>query len=399
MPRTTTVNNIIVLACCQALTNTANVIILTSAGLAGLLLTEDQGMANLPLALQFLGTAVAAAPASHFMARHGRRTGFITGALCGIAGGALSGLAMVKELFWLLGAGAFLLGVFNGFALYYRFAAAEAASDEYRSRAISLVLAGGVLAAIVGPELAKWSREIFSGQLFAGTYLCVTVLPVGCLLLAPLLKIPRQTTTASDTGGELARPLLTIIRQPPVAVAMLGGVASYGVMAFLMTATPLAMHGNAHTYNDTAFVIQWHVLGMFAPAFVTGHLIRRFGILPIMLAGVALNVLCILVNLLGQEVQHFWAGLFLLGIGWNFLFVGATTLLTEGYTREETAKTQAANELAVFSTMVVATMSSSTILDLFGWQTVNFSTLPILLAICAAILYLHNRTRGAAYPQ
>lgn len=388
-----TKTNVFILGSCQALTNTANVMLLASSGLAGLLLTTNTLYANLPLSLQFFGTALTAVPASHYMARRGRRAGFIIGAVCGVAGGLLSAAALFYKLFWLFGIGALLIGAFNGFSLYLRFAAAETASAEYRSRAISLVLAGGVLAALVGPELAKWSRDAISGLRFSGTYLVVSLLPAASLLLLSLLNMPAVQPARRDSGSGSGRPLLAILRQPVVAVAVLAGMASYGVMAFLMTATPLAMHAQAHTFGDTAFVIQWHVLGMFAPSFVTGHLIKRFGVFRIMAAGVLLNLLCVATNLSGSGVGYFWVGLFCLGIGWNFLFIGATTLLTGGYRPEETAKTQAANELAIFMVMVVASMSSGTIQGLFGWQVVNLGAIPVLLALAVAIGYGALRAR------
>jgi len=383
-----TKTNIAVLSLCQAMTNTTNAVILTVSGLAGLMLAPDNSFANMPLALQFLGTALTAAPASYFMQRFGRRAGFYLGAIIGAVGGVLGAIAIYKHIFWLFGLGGFLLGVFNGFALYYRFAAADTASEDFRSRAISLVLAGGVLAAVVGPELAKWSRNLLTEQ-FVGTYMSISLLPIICLFMLPLVRIPQVEKIEFKNKG---RPITEVVRQPVVAVAILGGMVSYGVMAFLMTATPLAMHIHSYQFNETAFVIQWHVLGMFAPSFFTGHLIKRYGVLRIMLAGILFNFLCILTNLQGTSVAHFWLGLFLLGIGWNFLFVGATTLLTEGYTAAEKAKTQAINEFAVFSVMVVASISSSTMLDLFGWRSINYGSLPFLLVMLVAIIFLQKKT-------
>jgi MFS family permease len=371
-----TKTNVAILSLCQAMTNTTNAVILTVSGLAGLMLAPENSFANMPLALQFFGTALTAAPASYFMQRFGRRAGFNLGAVVGAVGGVLGALAIYKHIFWLFGLGGFLLGVFNGFALYYRFAAADTASEDFRSRAISLVLAGGVLAAVVGPELAS-------------TYMSISLLPIICLFMLPLVRIPQVEKIEFENKG---RPITEVVRQPVVAVAILGGMVSYGVMAFLMTATPLAMHIHSHNFNETAFVIQWHVLGMFAPSFFTGHLIKRYGVLRIMLAGILLNFFCILINLQGTAVVHFWLGLFLLGIGWNFLFVGATTLLTKGYTSAEKAKTQAINEFAVFSVMVVASMSSSTALDLFGWRSINYASLPFLLVMLSAIIFLQKKT-------
>jgi MFS family permease len=382
-----TKTNIAVLSLCQAMTNTTNAVILTVSGLAGLMLAPASSFANMPLALQFLGTALTAAPASYFMQRFGRRAGFTQGAVIGVMGSLLGAFAIYKHIFWLFGLGGFLLGVFNGFALYYRFAAADTASEEYRSRAISLVLAGGVLAAIVGPELAKWSRNLLAEQ-FIGTYLSISLLPIICLIMLPLVRIPRVEKIEFKEKG---RPITEVVRQPVVAVAILGGMVSYGVMAFLMTATPLAMNIHLHPFHDTAFVIQWHVVGMFAPSFFTGHLIKRYGLLRIMVAGILLNLCCVLTNLQGTAVGHFWLGLFFLGIGWNFLFVGSTTLLTEGYTPAEKTKTQAVNEFAVFSVMVVASMSSSTVLDLFGWRAINYGALPFLLVMLVAIIFLQKK--------
>ncbi len=379
-----TKTNVMILALCQAFTITTNAIVLTVSGLAGLMLASDKSLANVPLALQFFGTALTAVPASYFMRRHGRRAGFMLGAVIGVIGGIICTIAVHTNTFWLFGLGGFLLGVFNGFALYYRFAAADTASVEFRSKAISLVLAGGVLAAIIGPEIAKFSRDLFATE-FAGTYMSITFLPLICFVLLPMVRIPLEQKPETSSKS---RKLAVIMRQPIVAVAILGGVVSYGVMSFLMTATPLAMHAHSHIFSDTAFVIQWHVLGMFAPSFVTGHLINRFGVLRVMMTGVILNFLCVAINLQGTAVGHFWLGLLLLGIGWNFLFVGSTTLLTKGYSEAEKAKTQAINEFAVFSTMVISSMSSGKIQHYFGWQIVNYGSLPFLLIMLLAILYL-----------
>jgi MFS family permease len=382
--------NVLLLAAAQAMFMTGGSLLIATSALVGYRLSPDKALATLPLALQMLANMLTSIPASLIMRRIGRRAGFLLGCTIGITGAALATYAIFIGSFALFAGGAFLSGMFAGFANFYRFAAADTATDDYRSTAISYVLAGGVVAALVGPNLAHWTSDWLAAP-FAGSYLALTgVLTLSFITLA-FLQIPRSETE-THRGG---RPLAVIARQPVFIVAAIGGMFGYGTMTLVMTATPLAMHGHHFAFSDTAFVIEWHVLGMFAPAFFTGHLIRRFGVLRVMLSGALLDVACVTVNLTGTSLTHYWLALFLLGVGWNFLFIGATTLLTETYAPEEKARTQALNDFLVFGTVTLASLTAGTLQHQLGWRAVNLGVTPLIAALLVAIAWL-VRTRRAA---
>ena len=376
--------NVTLLALCQGLMMTGNVVSVATSALVGAALAPDPSLATLPLAVQFLVTMVATFPASFLMGRLGRRAGFLLGAVLGLGGGALATMAVIASSFALFVPGVALVGVFNAFGGFYRFAAADAADDEHRGRAISYVLAGGVAAAFVGPYLARWSREWLS-TLFAGSYAAMALMSVLTLVVLPFLDIPRPTP---QERSEPARPLAMIARQPEYLTAVVAAMLSYGAMTLVMSVTPLAMEHNRHTFGEAALVIQWHVVGMFAPAFVTGHLIRRFGSLTVMLWGGVLAAGCVAVNLTGTGVGQFWAALVLLGVGWNFLFVGATTLLTDTYTPGERSKAQALNDFLVYTTVALATLSAGMLQEALGWRAVNLAAAPMLAVILASLAWL-----------
>lgn len=384
--------NVWLLSLCQALMNSGNVLLVATSSLVGYHLAENKALATLPLGLQFLGTMLTTIPASMLMKHVGRRAGFIVGTLLGLAGAALAAWAIVHGSFFQFCVGAALFGVFNGFGTYYRFAAADVATEDYRPTAISYVMAGGVIAAVVGPNLANWTSGLLTAQ-FAGSFLALAGLYVASLAVLLFIDIPRPSAHEAHDAG---RPLRAIATQDKFVVAALGAAVGYGVMSLVMTATPLAMHAHAHAFDDTAFVIEWHVLGMFAPSFVTGHLIRRFGVLNIMLTGALLNVLCVVVNLVGTELTHFWAALVLLGVGWNFLFVGGTTLLTETYQIEEKAKTQALNDFLVFTLVTVSSLSAGALHHALGWRAVNLGVLLPIAIILVALLWLRSKQRAQA---
>lgn len=379
--------NVWLLAGCQALMNTGNSLLIATSALVGFRLAPDKSLATLPLALQFFTSMLTTIPASFLMKAIGRRAGFMIGTLLGLTGAGLAAWSIVTGSFIYFCLAAALVGAFNGFGTYYRFAAADVATPDYKSRAISYVLAGGVVAALVGPNLAHWTSEWLTGIEFAGSYLSLLGIYGLSLLTLLFVRIPAPTRAQTPAHG---RPLAEIARQPAFIVALAGGALGFGVMALVMTATPLAMHQHAHAFADTAWVIEWHLLGMFAPSFFTGHLIRRFGVLNVMLAGVVLNIGCVAVNLTGTDVAHFWAALTLLGIGWNFLFVGGTTLLTETYADSEKAKTQALNDFVVFTVITAASLSAGALQYQLGWRAVNVGVVPILIVILAALLWLRT---------
>jgi len=383
---------VFLLAICQALLVTGNVVLISTAALLGLGLSARPALATLPVAVYFLAIMLTTIPASFLMQRIGRRLGFALGALIGTVGSGLAAFAVTGRSFALFCAGAGLLGVFNGFGNYYRFAAAEASTDDYRSRAISYVMAGGVVAAFAGANLANWTRNLFEGVEFAGSYMALIGICGFAVVISLLLGLGKPSAEEfADTG----RPLLTIASQPDFVVAALGAMLGFGIMVLLMTATPLAMKTHFHTFGETAFVIQWHVLGMFAPAFFTGHLIRRFGVLNIMFAGSLLAGFSVAVNMMGTQVINFWLALVALGVAWNFLFVGGTTLLTETYHPEERAKTQAMNDFLVFTTVTVASLSAGVLLSRFSWRAVNLGVIPAVAVIMVSVLWLKYKRAEA----
>ncbi|MFP6777765.1 MAG: MFS transporter [Alphaproteobacteria bacterium] len=393
MSRNSRRRNVLLLAVCQAFFMTSTSAIVTSAALIGHSLSDDKALATLPLAMQFIAVMVVTAPASFLMKRIGRRDGFTVGLCIGLVGVALAVISIRESDFVLFCVASFLVGTFNGFGQYYRFAAADTAEDAFKSRAISLVMAGGVIAS-VGPLLANFSKNLLPDDVFAGVYIMVAILFVASLVTLRFIAIPRPTAEERASGG---RSLHVIIRQPVFIVAALGGMVGYMLMSLLMSATPLAMHGAGHAFFDTAQVIQWHVFAMFAPAFFTGHLIRQFGTISIMGVGAVLIAVCVVINLAGIDLAYFWIGGMALGVGWCFLFVGATTLVTEAYSPAEKAKTQAANDFLVFGGVAVAALLSGVLHEWIGWQLMNYIALPFLgVVLIALFMMVYVRRRGAA---
>ncbi len=384
--------NIILLSLSQAVLTTGTSMMLTSSAIVAMGLARHQSLVTLPLALLFLAQMATTIPASLFMAKVGRRFGFMTSATIGLGGGAVATAGIITSEFSIFCLGTAFIGIFNGFGQYYRFTAAEVVPDDYRSRAISYVLLGGVLAAFAGPNLANWSRHLVSIE-FAGSYACLIGIYLLALSFSLMLKIPKAESVSGSKSG---RALRVIASQPAYWVAVASAMVGYGVMNFIMIATPLAMKGYDHALSDTAYVIQWHVFSMFVPSFFTGHLIRRYGPASIMLTGVLLLGLCILINFNGTTVSHFWSALVLLGLGWNFLFVGATTLLTETYSPGEKAKAQALNDFIVFGTVTITSFSSGAIQQVLGWQTINVAVVPFLIIVGLSILWLRSKPRDKA---
>jgi predicted MFS family arabinose efflux permease len=346
----------------------------------------------LPVTAYVIGAALTTLPASFFMKHHGRRAGFMFGAVLGIAGALLSALAISAASFWLLCVGTLLAGGYNAFGQQYRFAAADLAPPDFKSRAISWVLAGGIVGGVLGPETGKLSRDLLQ-PVFLGTYLTLAAFALAALLIASRLALPAPTAGEQHGAG---RPLREIARQPAFLVAVLAAACGYGVMNLLMTSTPLAMDICGHPFSDAAFVLEWHVIGMFAPSFFTGDLIRRFGVLEILLVGAALMATCIGIALSGVDVMHFWLALTLLGVGWNFLYIGATTLLTETYRSEEKAKAQGSNDFTVFAVQGLTSFASGAMVTTAGWQMVNAAALPVIAFTAAVIVWLMLARRRAA---
>ena len=376
--------NVLLLAACQAMLLTNNSTLIAINALAGLALAPHAWLATLPVTCWVLGSALTTVPASFYMKHVGRRAGLMRGAAVGIAGALACAGAVWLQNFWLLCAGTLVWGTYNAFGQYYRFAAAEVATVEFRATAISLVLAGGLIGGILGPTTSRFTVDLL-GPKFMGAYLALILCAVTAILLLRYIAVPDPATEERASSG---RPMREIASQPKFAVAVLSGAVGYGVMNLLMTSTPIAMGACGHPYGDAAFVISSHVIAMFAPSFFTGTLIRRFGVLPVMFVGALLNVGAIGTAVSGLSVTHFWLALVLLGVGWNFLYVGATTLLTETYRPEERAKAQGANEFAIFVMMVVSSLSSGVIVTGAGWELLNLAALIPLAAVALAIPWL-----------
>jgi MFS family permease len=385
--------NVFVLALCQALNATALTLMIASSALTGQLLAGDEALATLPLGLQFLTALLTTFPVSLLMRRHGRRWGFSLGAATGALGGFIMMQAVFDASFIGFCVGNALIGVAQATAQFYRFAAADAADERFKGKAISLVLTGGVVAALVGPELAKWSRLYFTAAEFAGCFAVVMTLAIVTVIIVQFVRIPRPTAAELTARG---RSWGEMLRQPTLVVAVAGGMIGYGTMSLVMTSTPLAMVHHHHVFDDAAFVIQWHVLGMFVPSFFTGFLIQRLGVVNVILAGFALQLGCVAINLTGTSVPQFWAALVLLGIGWNFAFVGSSTLLTETYRPAERARAQAFNDLMVGVAITGASFSSGWLHGHFGWQAVNLGVVLPLSAVGLAMLWLRSRRAAEA---
>jgi len=388
----TSKKNVAVLAACQALLFTNNSTVIALNGLAGYALAANKALATLPVTGWVVGAALSTFPASLLMKRIGRRAGFTVGALTGMAGAAICSFALWAGSFWLLCFGTTVFGVYNAFAQYYRFAAADAVSADFKAKAISLVLAGGLVGGIVGPETSKHTVDLLPA-LYLGSYLSLMGFLVLVLVVVQWLDIPAPTEA---DRREPTRPLAQIMAQPAFVVAVLAASIGYGVMNLLMTATPLAMGICGHPYSAAATVISWHVIGMFGASFFTGSLIKRFGIMPVMFAGALLLYAVVGIALSGISVPHFWLALFLLGMGWNFLYIGGTTLITEACTPAERAKTQGANDMIIFIVMASSSFASGLLLETNGWQMLNWSALPFITAACAALLWMMSKRRAGA---
>lgn len=377
---------VLLLTLCQALAMTGSIVLFTIAALIGATLATDKSLATLPLAILQLATMVTTIPAALILKRWGRKLGFMIGVFVGLSGAGLGIYAVLANSFLLFNAATLLYGVFNGFVGYYRFAAADSASEAFRSRAISFVISGGILAALVGPQLAIWTKD-WLPTTFAGGLVAIALLQIITLLLLSFVDLP---PLAEQTHLAQGRGLGTVMQQPVFIVAVLGSMIGYGVMALLMTATPLAMTAVHHPFRTAASVIQWHVLGMFTPSLFTGYLIARFGVLTIILAGILLNGLCIAINLAGTNAPHFFGALLLLGIGWNFMFIGSTTLLTKAYLPAERAKVQATHDFLMLSFVALSTFLSGRLLNDWGWSGVNYTGLVLIGIALIAVLYLQQ---------
>ncbi len=392
-----------VLAICQGLYIAAISIDLTLTALTGHMLAPDKALATLPFALITVAGAAVTWFASLLMQRIGRRAGFALGGLAGTAGGLLSVWAVFHADFWLFCAGTALVGVFQAFAQYYRLAAADAVEAAAKARAIAVVMAGGVIAAVAGPALAAWSRDLFPLATFAGAYLMVALLGAAtvALLLAAyrdLPDVPADSASPREAPAP-ARPLRVVARQPIFVAALANNVVGSVSMMFVMTAAPLAAVACHHSIDDGANIMQWHLIGMYGPAFFAGALVKRWG-LPTMLGlGMAINVASAGVAIASTSLPAFYAALFFLGVGWNFMFVGGTTLLAQSYRPAERGRAQGAAEMLRYAATALATLAAGPALDRYGWQAVNTAMLPVVgLAALMTAWWVRSERRGRGNP-
>ena len=381
------------LTACQALLSTGQVLLISVSALIGLSLAGNPALSTLPVATMFVGLMMTTIPASLIMAKIGRKRGFVLGNSIGVSGALLSLLSLYQQSFALFCFATGLLGVGVGFGNLYRFTVVEVCEKGAESRAVSLVMAGGVFAAIVGPSLAVWSQGWLSFNVYAGAFIGLAGLYAIALFLLTFIKIPPMVLSGSDAEQ---RPLGQILTQPLFLISVMSALVGYGVMNLLMTATPLAMEHHGHDFPSVANVIQWHVLGMFVPSFFTGRLVECFGHYRLIFTGIVLMLGCIFVNFTGQSEWQFWVALVLLGIGWNFMFIPATALLTKAYRPSEKAKTQAANEFIVFSVVTITALFSGALEATVGWVPMNLLMIPVLVLTAAVVTWQLVRLKSAA---
>ena len=379
-----------VLAVAQAIYGLSAMIVITMGAIVGHTLADDKSLATLPVSLMLFGTAVATVPASLLMQRIGRRPGFMLGAVLGLIGALLCTQAIVIGSFWLFCLGTHLTGYYQATALYYRFAAADTASERFRPKAISWVLVGGVAAALLGPELIKYSKDWLAPAFHAGSFAATAILIVLAFVVLMLIRLPHLSAHTTDDAG--ARPMLEILSQKRLLAAIAAGMVCYGMMALVMTATPLAMVAYDHSVDDAAGAIRWHVLAMYAPSFFTGALIARFGRDPIVMVGLLLLVTCAVVALSGVSLGQFTLAMILLGIGWNLGFIGATAIVTDCHRPSERGKVQALNDFLVFGFVSFCSFMSGKLLSTVGWQGVNIVVFPAVALAIGLVVVLARGT-------
>ena len=379
------------LAICQGLFLTNNVTFIAINGLVGLSLAPLGWMATLPVMCYVVGGALSTGLVAKTQHRFGRQISFQLGLVVALAAALLCAYAAISRNFWLLCTATLVAGYYNANANLYRFAAAELAPMAWREKAVSLVMAGGLLGAVLGPNLARYTRTLIDTP-FAGAYLALAVVALLSMAVLSFIDFPPPLEKKSSEAG---RPLREIMRQPAFVVAAAAGALGYGVMNLLMAATPLAMQQCSLPFSDVALVLEWHVIGMFAPGFFTGHLIKRFGTLPVMIVGVLLNAACIAVALSGVDLHQFLIALFLLGVGWNFLFTGSTTLSLQTYSAEEKDRAQGALNFLIFATLALSSFASGLLVTTRGWALLNYGSLVPVALTGLALVWLWHQQRQA----
>ncbi len=389
--------NALILSAAQALNGSAAPISIALGGLAGMyLLGADKSWATVPVTSYNLGVALTALPAAMLMRKIGRRLGFMSGSVVGMCGSLISAYALYIGSFYLFCFGMVFSGAGGAFTQQFRFAAADEGEDSFKPKAISWVLAGGILAAVIGPQTASHFKDLFAPVQFAGAYFAGTFILFAGMLVLSQLKFtePLQRDTVVDDTN--TRPLAEIVMQPQFIVALMCAIGAYALMSFVMTAAPLAMVACGISQENAILGIQWHVLAMFGPSFFTGNLIARFGKKTIVATGFFLLIACAIVAIQGQELWQFWVSLVLLGIGWNFGFIGATAMLTDTYTPAERNKTQGINDFLLFGSVAFASMMSGQTLNAFGWTMLNWVAFPVVAICLIGLTWLHLKSQKTA---
>ena len=378
------------LGLCFALSGTSASLTISAAALVGKRITDDPAWATLPLSLNLLGTMSSGIPASLLMQKIGRRNGFRLGTVVGMLGGLINIYAIQSGSFILFCLGSYLIGCLLGFGQLYRFAAIEVTPEEHKARAVSLVLFGGILSGVLGPGIALLTKDWVEEAPFMGSYQSLIGLYILIFLLLQLVDLPKPRASEQQPR---TRPFWEITRQTSWKISVLSAALGYAAMALIMTATPLSMQVHHHSFSASAFVIQWHVIAMFLPSFFTGNLIQRFGRKNIMLMGIGLNLLCILINVQGHFFLSYWFALIFLGVGWNFMFIAGTTLLTETYRPEEKALVQGVNDVLVFGSAASGSLLAGILQNQIGWESLNIVVAPPLLLLAGWLLWLKRKRR------
>ena len=376
--------NMAVLTAAQALGGASPPIVMSLGGLVGQHLAADPAWVTFPVSLFGVGLALGAPPAAFIMRRHGRRNGYLLGALFGVASGLVAAFGIFIASFWLFCIGAFTAGLYGSYVQSYRFAAADGAEGDLKAKAISWVMVGGLVAAVVGPQLVIWTRDAVPGTPYVGSFLSQAAL---ALLVIPVLLLLRSPPAVVQSGAGGGRSLGQIMRVPRFILAVATGVVSYGLMAFVMTAAPVAMVNAGHSVDSAALGIQWHLLAMFAPSFFTGRLMGRFGKERVAAVGMVLIAVSAAVALSGMAVANFWLSLMIMGVGWNFSFIGATAMVTDCHTAEERGKAQGANDFFVFGATAIVSFLAGAVLNTSGWQAINWLLYPPVALILAPLLW------------
>lgn len=386
--------NVFVLTAAQTLGAASPPIIISLGGIVGQMLSSQAALVTLPVSLYHLGLAAGTIPAAMIMRQYGRRNGYLLGASIGLIAGLVATLGIVSGAFLIFCLGTLMAGFYGSYVQSYRFAATDAATGAFKSKAISYVMIGGLAAAVIGPQLVILTRDMFVTAPFAGSFLSQSLLALLAIPVIMMLKTPKAEPVVVKKSSNTGRPLSQIISTPRFILAVSAGIVSYALMSFVMTASPMAMVGCGFTVGEAALGIQWHVLSMFAPSFFTGSLIARFGKEMITAIGLLLIAASAAVALQGLELANFWLSLVLLGVGWNLSFIGATAMITDCYTYEERGKVQGFNDFLVFGTVAAASFFSGSLLSASGWEAINIMVFPIVAVVTIPLLLVAFRKQN-----